>query len=259
MKKPLLMLSSLVVSVLPLSVNAHGDQAETTPDKVISEGYQVVEVTNGGAITGKVTFSGEDPAPIEYLVTKDVEVCGKTRSLDFVKVNNGALSDVVVYLENVEKGKAFLEVEKQAKIEQKACDYGPLLSVMNQGAKLEIVNADKVAHKMHAAEVMETGTKKTMFNISQTEQGSVSKEVKLKTGPGMKMQCEEHEFMQSFMFVAKNPYYALVAEDGTFTIEDILPGNYMVKAWHGKLKNHPQLYVPIEAGKTIVVDFDYNK
>ncbi|RKZ39096.1 MAG: hypothetical protein DRQ49_12485 [Gammaproteobacteria bacterium] len=61
------------------------------------------------------------------------------------------------------------------------------------------------------------------------------------------------------MFVAKNPYYALVAEDGTFTIDGILPGNYMVKAWHGKLKKHPQLYVSIEAGKTIVVDFDYDK
>ncbi len=56
------------------------------------------------------------------------------------------------------------------------------------------------------------------------------------------------------MFVAKNPYYALVAEDGTFTIEEIPAGKYTMKAWHGKLKNHPQVDVSIEAWKTTVVN-----
>ncbi len=243
MKK--IVLTSLVASMIPFSANV--------------QSYEVVEVNKGGAITGKVTFSGDDPAPVKFLVTKDVEVCGQTREIDFVKVNNGALNDVVVYLENVEAGKPFPQKDKQAKIEQKKCEYGPLLNVMIQGENLEIINMDKVAHKMHASEMMDMGSKKTMFNISQPVQGTVTKEVKIKEGVGMKMECEQHEFMQGFMFVAKNPYYALVTEEGTFTIEDIPSGNYTVKTWHGKLKKHPQANVSVESGKEIVVNFDYSK
>ena len=260
MKKTRLALTSFVISTLPLSASVYG--------------YEVVEVKKPGTITGKVTFSGDDPAPVKFMVAKDVEVCGKTREVDFVKVNNGALTDVAVYLENVQAGKPYLQEEiqleiqtdktvqpaKMASIEQKKCDYGSLLSVIIQGEKLEIINTDSVAHKMHAYEMM-GNTKKTIFGISQPPEPNrvVTQEIALKKGVGMKMQCDQHEFMQGFMFVAKNPYYALVAEDGTFTIEEIPAGKYTMKAWHGKLKNHPQVDVSVEAWKTTVVNLDYQK
>ncbi len=69
--------------------------------------YQVTTVKDGSSISGKVTFSGKDPAPRIYNITKDNEVCGTgNREVDFVKVSKGGLSDVVVYLDKVKTGKA---------------------------------------------------------------------------------------------------------------------------------------------------------
>jgi hypothetical protein len=252
MKKQLFVLISLMLSTLPLSVSAHGKHM----------GYDIVDVKNGGTITGKVTFTGNDPAPQVFPVTKDTEVCGKSREIDFVKVHKeGGLTDVVVYLENVKKGKPFTNTQQKVTVEQKACGYGPLLSVMIEGNKLEIVNTDDVAHKMHAYEMRDMGAKKTMFSISQPPEKNrvVTKEVDIKKGEGMMMQCDQHEFMKGFMFVAKNPYYTLVAEDGSFTIDNISPGYYTVKAWHGTLKRHPQQPKFVGMNQTVTVNLEYKK
>ncbi len=51
----------------------------------------------------------------------------------------------------------------------------------------------------------------------------------------MKVECDAHDFMHAFVFVAKNPYYAVVGDDGSFNIGDIPPGKYKVNVWHGVL------------------------
>ncbi|MCG8023769.1 MAG: carboxypeptidase-like regulatory domain-containing protein [Candidatus Thiodiazotropha endolucinida] len=56
--------------------------------------------------------------------------------------------------------------------------------------------------------------------------------------------------------MAKNPYFAKVAEDGTFSIGDVPPGSYTIKAWHGMLKNK-KAKVKVEAGGTATVDFTF--
>src|SRR3990172_2952841 len=45
-------------------------------------GYTVTDVTNGGTITGKVTFAGMIPQKKKLEVTKDMNVCGKTEHYD---------------------------------------------------------------------------------------------------------------------------------------------------------------------------------
>lgn len=39
-------------------------------------GYEVVEVKDGGAVSGTITFEGQAPAPRELRVTKNENVCG---------------------------------------------------------------------------------------------------------------------------------------------------------------------------------------
>ena len=43
--------------------------------------YEVVSVANGGAIQGKVVFTGAPPAPRKVIPTKDKEVCGGVREV----------------------------------------------------------------------------------------------------------------------------------------------------------------------------------
>jgi hypothetical protein len=219
--------------------------------------YKVIDVTGGGTITGKVSFTGDDPAPKIFAVTKDNSVCGEVdRKIDFVKVNNGALTEAVVYLDKIKKGKEFPVIEKVS-LQQKGCEFKPFISVMYNNSKIDAVNEDPVLHNIHTYEIIGRA-KKTAFNVSQPDKGTVSKKIKFKRGSGMKVECDAHDFMHSFVFVAKNPYYAVVDKNGNYKIENVPPGKYKIKAWHGYL-GEKKAKTEVSEGGSATVDFTYKK
>jgi len=218
--------------------------------------YKTIEVSNGGTVSGKVSFTGDDPAPKVFAITKDNDVCGTgNREVDFVKVNNGALNDVVVYLDKVKEGKAFDPAAETGAVNQTGCAFDPFIQIMHNGSDFTATNSDPVSHNIHTYEILGRA-KKTVFNISQPDKGDVVKTIKLKRGIAMKVECDQHDFMQGFVFVAKNPYYALVADDGSYTIEGVPPGKYTVKAWHGTLKGQ-KASVEVAAGGSASADFTF--
>ncbi|MCP3868444.1 MAG: hypothetical protein GY703_10175 [Gammaproteobacteria bacterium] len=225
-----------------------------------SAAYKEMAVSDGGTITGTVAYTGKDKAPKSYTISKDNDVCGQgKRSIDYVRVVNGHLMDAVVYLHKVKKGKAFSEDTDKGKINQTGCEFTPFLQVMKNATSIEAVNADPILHNIHTYELIRgdaKGPKKTLFNVSQPKPSTVTKKVKLRKGPAIKVECDAHDFMHGFVFVAKNPYFAKVAEDGTYTIDNVPPGKYTIKAWHGMLKNQ-KAKVEVTAGGTQTVDFSF--
>jgi len=217
--------------------------------------YKEVDVANGGSISGKINFTGKDAPAQTYKVAKDTDTCGSgDRVIDYVDVKDGALRNVVVYLDKVKSGKKFDKIE--AKIDQKGCEFMPFMSVMTNDTNFQATNSDPVLHNIHTYEIMGRA-KKTVMNVSQPKQGATTtKKVKLKRGAGMKIECDAHDFMHGFVFVAKNPYYAVVSEDGTYTITDIPAGKYKVKAWHGTL-GEKKGKATVEAGGSATVDFTF--
>lgn len=220
--------------------------------------YKEVAVSNGGTITGSVKFTGKDLPPKVYSVTKDNSICGDAkREIDYVRVNNGYLMDSVVYLEKVKEGKAFPADIGDTTVDQKGCKFTPFLGVMKNNSKLSAVNQDPILHNIHTYELMGR-VRKTVFNVSQPDQNTVVKSVKLKRGAAMKVECDAHDFMHGFVFVAKNPYFSVVKEDGTFSIDNVPAGKYKIKAWHGTLKDLKDK-VEVTAGGTVTVDFTFKK
>jgi len=219
--------------------------------------YKVVDVSNGGSVTGKVTFSGKDPAAKSYLINKDPEVCGSgQREIDFVVVNNGVLSDVVVYLDKVKKGKAFSKELDNPVIDQKKCAFNPFMGVMKNGDTITVKNSDATLHNIHTYEIIGRA-KKTVFNISQpSDVKTINKKVKLRRGTAMKMECDAHDFMHGYRFVAKSPYYALVKADGSYVIDNVPAGKYTIKAWHGTL-GEKKGKVTIDADGKATMDFAF--
>ncbi len=243
MNKALTVFTLIAAASLPLAAGAAA--------------YQVVDVANGGTITGKVTFTGTDPAPKIYPITKDNDTCGTgDREIDFVRVTNGALNDTVVYLKKVKAGKDFPAELNQPEVDQKKCDFTPSLTIMKNKDKLVVHNSDPVLHNIHTYELIGKA-KKTMFNISQPpELEVITKTVKLKRGTAMKLECDAHDFMHGYVFVAKNPYFAVVKEDGSFVIDNVPPGKYKIAAWHGLL-GEKRGKVTVEAGGKTTIDFAY--
>lgn len=220
----------------------------------ISAAYEVIEVQAGGKLSGQVVFSGADPEPQAYTIDKDVDVCGDSQEIDFVRVTDGMLNDVVVYLKDIQSGKAYGNA--QAKIVQDGCKFLPFVSVAVNGQDLTMHNLDAVAHNVHTYELIGSA-RRTAFNVNQPNQGSaLTKTVKLRRGNVMKVECDQHEFMHAFVFVAKNPYYTIVSEDGRFVIDGIPAGSYKVIAWHGTL-GVQEASVEIAGGGSAEVNFSF--
>jgi len=212
--------------------------------------YKETTVTNGGTLSGKVLLKNAKPEVQPFTISKNPEVCGTgTRDVAWVRANGGALMDAVVYLEKVKAGKPFTADSKKIEIDQKTCTFEPYIQVMANGGELTAVNEDSVLHNIHTYELIKKA-RRTVFNVSQPDQGNAfTKKIKLRRGVAMKVECDAHDFMHAWVFVARNPYYALVNDKGEFTIGDIPPGKYVVKAWHGRL-GEQKTTVEVKAGAT---------
>jgi plastocyanin len=188
--------------------------------------YEAVAVTDGGTIKGKVVFAGTPPPKKKVIPTKDKEACGSgVREVDQILLNpDKTVQDAIVYLKQIEKGKAWEKAAKPPAIDNQKCDFNPHVQVIQPG-DVEIVNSDPVLHNTHGF----LG-KVTVFNVALPNQGQrIAKPLKK---PGIvRVECDAHGWMLGWIHVADNPYYAVSAKDGTFTLTNVPPGSYTLVAW----------------------------
>src|SRR5262249_18893287 len=70
-----------------------------------SGGYSVVEVANGGTIAGSVKWTGAAPKLEDLKVTKDPNVCGKSKKNPRLIVSKGGgVANAYVYLADIKSG-----------------------------------------------------------------------------------------------------------------------------------------------------------
>ena len=219
--------------------------------------YKEGDVANGGTITGKVLAGSAKPNVRKYTISKDTDVCGTgERLVPMVEIKDGALMNAVVFLEKIKAGKKFPSGLTKNTLDQKKCSFEPYLSFMRNKGTLEAVNSDTVLHNIHVYEQIGRA-RRTVLNVSQPEKGSiVTKKIKLRKGAGMKIECDAHDFMHAFVFVARNPYFARVNDKGEFEIKDVPAGKYKIKVWHGFLGEKKGM-VEVKAGGTAKIDFSY--
>ncbi len=63
--------------------------------------------------------------------------------------------------------------------------------------------------------------------------------------------------MLGWIYVTDNPYAVAVDADGHFTIDDISPGTYTVKAWHPYLGMQEQ-EITLSAKETSEIAFQFS-
>lgn len=219
--------------------------------------YTETAVTGGGSISGKVSLGSAKTIVEGFTISKDPDICGTgTRDVPMVEANGDGLLNAVVYLDKVKSGKPIPAALKKITINQEKCTFSPYLSVMVNEGELEAVNSDPTLHNIHTYEQIGRA-RRTVINVSQPEKGNVvTKRIKLRKGAGMKVECDAHDFMHAFVFVARNPYFAVVNDKGEFSIGDVPPGDYTIKVWHGVL-GEKEGTVKVDAGGKASVDFSY--
>ena len=244
--------------------------------------YDVVEVENGATLTGTVTFTGTLPhAPSRFEVKKGPEVCGAERVLNKVDVRDGMVKGVVIALEGVDKGKPFSLRHDTAtgqgrgefqyaggnalnlgvRVEQ--CSFGPFTGVIRADETVRFVNHDPIKHMLHTyslkgrkAKIMKTMHTQSLRPHGQTEKVFPAKKMRRAVAVGLT--CNRHDFMENWLYVVKNPYYAISDESGNFEIGQVPPGDYKLVAWHPVLGLQEQRVTVAPDGR-LPVDFAFVK
>lgn len=185
--------------------------------------YQTAAVADGGTIKGKIVFKGTVPLRT-VLPTKDKDTCGGPRKDPLIVVGaNGEVKDVVVSLREVKSGKAWSSA-KPPTLDQKGCVFSPHVQVMAPG-NIDVINSDPVLHNTHGYY-----GKNTAFNLALPLQGA--KVTRPLRRPGVvRIDCDAHGWMEGWVVVVDNPYYAQTGADGSFAIADVPPGSYTMTIW----------------------------
>ncbi len=218
-----------------------------------ASGYEAVAVTNAGAIQGKVVFTGTPPAPRKVIPTKDKEVCGSgIREVpQIVLAPDKGVQEAFVYLKAVEKGKGWEKSAKTPAIDNEKCDFHPHVQIIPAG-DIEIVNSDPVLHNTHGFY-----GKLTAFNVALPNKDQRIKKPLKKSGL-VRVECDAHGWMLGWIYVADNPYYAVTAKDGTFTIKDVPPGQYTLVSWQ-EHSGEVELPVTVKPKEAVSVTIDLKK
>lgn len=227
--------------------------------------YEEGAVANGGSVSGKVMFEGALPedAIENILITKDQSVCGEgEREVKWIDVKDGALRSTFVFIDKIDKGKAWTAPEGGAYIiNQKGCRFHPWARVIKPG-DVTIRNSDAgVLHNINTREHLgvdkgRAGPLKGIFNFGQPDPGDIVQALKPRRAPYIAINCEAHNFMFGYMLAPKHPYAVVVGDDGSFTIGDIPPGDYTLKAWHPRL-GLQKATITVAAGGSASTDFTF--
>ena len=246
--------------------------------------YKTVAVSEGATLTGTLVLKSTPKGPKEFDVGKfpQAEFCaqapssqGTKRFSNVVNTGNGnVLRDAVVVIEGIKEGKAF--DLKGTHVDMKFCDFlitgGPstTVGVVSRSTDFTVTNHDEakndkgemvgVLHNPHGFGVQPKRSPSTTFNKGMPTKGetlSFKRDMKkLRRAPYMLLKCDQHEYMQAWFKVVANPYYAIVRDDGSFSIDQIPSGTYNVTAWHPALGAKTQ-EITLSANGTHSIAFEF--
>jgi plastocyanin len=206
-----------------------------------------------GTITGHVKLSG--PSPGNPMIRMGMDpMCAKLNAgkrifHEFVVVNDsGGLANAFVDLTGSLPNSA--APSAPVVLEQKNCVYTPRVVGARVGGTLHILSDDPLVHNVHSVSL------KNPFNFSEAKAG-ISRDITVK-GPDvmMKILCDIHSWMVSYVGVETHPFYAVSAADGSFKIANVPPGKHTVRIWHERFGQLTKT-VSVTAGGTATVDFAY--
>ena len=214
--------------------------ATTTEPTTTEEPSAGSDTTGTGfaRFTGRITVDGvfSELAPLVAVGDPDVkdEVCTKAAVPDdsVIVGSDGGLADVFVFAIGIPDG---VDVpappEEPALLDQKACRFIPQALLFRVGQPLQLINSDPTAHNVHTGSFF-----REQFNqvIPPNDQVGTTIEYERVERVPVQTKCDLHTWMLSYHMAVDNPWFALSAEDGTFVIDDLPPGDWEFMIWHGK-------------------------
>jgi plastocyanin len=189
-----------------------------------------------GDLEGTFVFKGTPPTPAKIVVDKDPQFCGKHNLVDekvVVNKENGGLANVVVYLLDQTKPKIHPDYEKATKaeivVDNANCRFEPHVAAIRTGQTLVLGNKDPVGHNTKA-----DFFNNNAFNDLIPAGGSIKKTFAMAEGQPSPLSCSIHPWMNAYLLIREDPYFAVSDKDGKFIIKNLPVGEHTFMAWNNK-------------------------
>lgn len=190
--------------------------------------YEAIPIVEGGTIRGTVQWKDAviPDRPIHKVIKND-DFCGKTFQDDALVINseNKGIQNVVVFLENAEKGRA--PQSRYVSIVE-GCRFKPRVMPVVKRSVLGFRHNDFILHNVHGFWLKNNAT---LFNIGlpiHRWQQVVGQTIR-RTGL-FKLQCDIHAHMNGLIVSLEHDYFAVTDPNGFFEIKEIPPGKYRIAA-----------------------------
>ena len=203
-----------------------------------------------GEIKGKVTYEGTLPK-YKPLNMVNEPTCAKHYTMPVFPENvvagpDNSLANVVVY---ISAGAPEEPAPTQpVMLKQWGCRYLPHVLAIGTNQEIWVQNDDSVAHTVHPMARINTE-----LNRSQPP-GTPPMVIKYDKPEIIRVKCELHSWMRGVFVVLKNSHYSVSNESGGFSLPDLPPGKYTIKAWHEQFGEQSQV-VSIGGGETRELNF----
>ncbi len=212
-----------------------------------------------GKITGTIKLDGT-PAHQRPIDMSKEPACQKMHAAHPVTTEtvvtgpNNALQYVVVYIsEGLPATAASHTPSETPAFDQKGCQYIPHVIALDVNQHFKVTNSDPHSHNIHP--IPKPGSANHEWNKSQPP-GAPAFDVSWSAEEvAVPVKCNIHPWMHGYMAVVKGPY-AVSNNDGTYTIENVPPGNYTVTAWQEVYGTQAQK-VTVASGKPATADFTF--
>ncbi len=154
------------------------------------------------------------------------------------------IKNVVVYLKDV-AFRGTLPLAQPA-IRQKNETFEPRVVAVTRGSTVDFPNDDPFFHNVFSL------SSASNFDLGRYPKGRLKSTTFSKPGL-VKVYCHLHSHMSASILVLDHPFFTVPRLDGTFTLEDVPPGNYTIVGWHERVGERVRA-VQVQAGKPTTLE-----
>ena len=253
-------ITAALVVFAAVAVAACGGDAPTagggTPAPTAAGAVDPASIADPGAISGTINFVGDAPEGMVLQMAADPYCLTSHAGTEVVSqrvvVNdNATLRYVFVY---VKEGldQTFTTSADTVELSQEGCMYAPHVLGLQTNQTLSVVNNDDALHNING-QPTESGN--VPFNFAQPIKGMTADRT-FASAEIIPVKCDVHPWMQAFIVVTNHPYFAVSSADGSFTINNLPAGDYVVAAWHETMDEQTQ-NITVGANATAEISFDF--
>jgi len=206
-----------------------------------------------GTVRGSVKIAGPVPArkilKIDYHPDCRGMHAGVVMSDQLVVDTNGNVQWAFVHVKSGPIGTPPPAPTTPVLMDQIRCIFTPHVVGVRVGQPLRVLSSDNVLHVVHALPF----TNKE-FNVGLPNAGMDVERTFTAPEVMLKIKCDVHPWMASWIGVMDHPYFSITNELGSYVIRDLPPGKFTVEVWHEQYVSVAR-EVQIPPGGDVALDF----